>query len=101
MDAITITAPQQVTQRTIPALERQIDDAVAGRPAFVDVALGQVQVIDSAALNWLLAVQARLDTLGSRLRLASPSPIVADVLAATRLDTRFPVHGEGGPHGRG
>lgn len=86
-----INAPQQVSQKTIPALERMVDDGIAQRPAFLDVNFSAVHVIDSIGLNWLLSVQSRLNSLGIQLRISEPSPIVADILLATRLDTRFPV----------
>lgn len=89
MHAIPINAPEQLIQRTIPLLERQIDDAIAAKPLTVDLVMAGVQIIDSAGLNWLLGVQARLDALGIRLRLTTPAPIVCDILLATRLDARF------------
>jgi anti-anti-sigma regulatory factor len=110
METAPIIAPQQIVQRTIPALELHVDDAVAAKPAVVDMILAGVLIIDSAGLNWLLAVQSRLETLGLRLRLLDPPPIISDVLLATRLDSRFTIavtgasenhgHGSGGDHGR-
>jgi len=91
MQSTTITAAQQIVQRTIPTLERRIDDVIAGKPAFVDLDVAHVQIIDSAGLNWLLSLQGRLETLGSKLRLPDPSPIMADALLATRLDTRLSI----------
>lgn len=110
IDTVPIIASQQMVQRTIPPLERQIDDALAAKPAVIDVVLSGVLLTDSAGLNWLLAVQSRLETMGIRMRLVDPSPIMADVLLATRLDSRFTVevsgasgsqgNGNGGDHGR-
>jgi anti-anti-sigma factor len=91
MTSVSITAAQQVTQRTLPALERRLDEVLAAKPDVVDVLLAAVQIVDSAGLNWLLSIQSRLETLGARLRLVDPSPIMADVLLATRLDARFTV----------
>ena len=96
-------AAQQVIQRTLPALERRLDEVLAGKPEVVDLGLSAVQVIDSSGLNWLLSIQSRLETLGIRMRLVDPSPIMADVLLATRLDARFTVevtapHGSGNGH---
>jgi anti-anti-sigma factor len=87
----TILAAQQVVQRTLPTLERRIDDVIAAKPPFVDIDVSHVQIIDSIGLNWLLSLQSRLETLGSKLRLLDPSPIMADVLLATRLDSRLTV----------
>lgn len=98
-----IVAPQQVVQRSIPTLERQVDDAVAARPQAIDLVVSAVQVVDSAGLNWVLALPQRLETLNIRLRLVNPSSIMADALMATRLDARFTIQTnaqEGGAHGR-
>ena len=108
METVPIIASQQIIQRTIPAMERKVDEAITGKPGVVDMVLSAVQIVDSAGLNWLLAVQTRLETTGIRMRLVDPSPIMADVLLATRLDSRFKVevtgeghkNGNGGDHGR-
>jgi anti-anti-sigma factor len=106
MQDFSIIAAQQVIQRTLPALERRLDEILAGKPAVVDVVLSAVQIVDSAGLNWLLSIQGRLETLGVRMRLVDPSPIMADVLLSTRLDARFTVEvtggaGAGNGHGPG
>ena len=108
METVPIIASQQITQRTIPTMDRKVDEAITGKPGVVDMILSSVQIVDSAGLNWLLAVQTRLETMGIRMRLLDPSPIIADVLLATRLDSRFTVevtgdghkNGSGGDHGR-
>lgn len=86
-----IPLPQQVLQRTLPTLERKVDDAIDTKPDVVDFVTANVQMIDSAGLNWLLGVLGRLDTLKIKMRIIDPSPIMADVLQATRLDSRFAV----------
>ena len=91
LQAISVMAGQQVVQRTTPAQERLLDEAIGQKPGAIDLVLSQVQIIDSAGLNWLLSIQGRLQTLGIGLRLADPSPIMADALLATRLDARFTV----------
>lgn len=91
MHAATIAAAQQFIQRTLPTLERRVDESIAEKPEAIDLLLSSVQIVDSAALNWLLSVAGRLETLGIRLRLVDPSPLVGDVLLATRLDSRFTV----------
>jgi anti-anti-sigma factor len=72
-------------------LERQLDDAIARRATSVDLVLTSVQVIDSAGLIWLLSAKSRLDVAGIGFKLVEPSAIVADILVATRLDTRFTI----------
>jgi anti-anti-sigma factor len=91
MQAVPIAVAQQMLARTLPLLERKVDDAIAGKPATVDLVVSNVEIIDSAGLNWILAVQARLEGLGIKLRLVDPSLIMADVLLATRLDSRLVV----------
>jgi anti-anti-sigma factor len=104
MQAVSVRAPQQVVQRSIPLLERQIDELIAGRPQALELDLSQLQVIDSTGLNWLLSQLARLESLNVCLVLSEPSPLLMDVLVATRLDTRFRIQSSaaaGGDHGRG
>ncbi len=87
-----IAAPQFITQRTLGNLERLMEQAIAEKPDVIDMALGNVQGIDSAGLGWLVGVQERLSGLGMKLRLADPTELIQDILMATRLDTRFAVH---------
>jgi anti-anti-sigma factor len=86
-----IPAAQQVVQRNLPALERRLDDAISSKPTIIDFAMSSVQVIDSASLDWLLAVATRLETAGIKMRLLDPSAVMADALLATRLDSRFVI----------
>ena len=101
IQAVSIAAAQQVLARTLPLLERKVDEAIAGKPPFVDLVVSNVQIIDSAGLNWILAVQARLEGMGIKLRLVDPSPIMDDVLLATRLDSRLLVERTAGAAGAG
>src|SRR5258708_4729659 len=89
--AVSVAAAQQVVSRTIPLLERKFDDIMAAKPEVVELSLSAVQIVDSAGLNWLISLQARLESLGTRLRLVELSPVMADVLLATRLEARFGV----------
>ena len=91
MQSVHVPVAQQVLQRTLATLERRIDEAVAGKPEAVDLMMSNVQLVDSAALNWLLAIRMRLETMGIQLRIVNPSPVMKDVLLATRLDTRLTV----------
>ena len=87
----TVVAAQQLVSRTIPLLERKFDDVLAAKPEAVDLVLSAVQIVDSAGLNWLLSLQARLESLGTRLRLVDLSPVMGDALLATRLESRLGV----------
>src|ERR1035437_5110269 len=93
---VPITPPQQISQRTLTQLERQLDDAIARRATALEILLAGVQVIDSAGLNWLLTVKSRLEVAGIELVLVEPSAIVSDILMATRLDERFTIRQAGG-----
>lgn len=95
--SVPIIVPQQIVQRTIPPMELRVDEAIAGKPAVIDMILSNVLLIDSAGLNWLLSVQSRLETMGIHMRLLDPSPIMADVLLVTRLDSRFAIAATGMP----
>src|SRR5262249_32860753 len=101
MQSIPIMAAQQVIQRTIPTLERRVDEVVVSKPEAIDFVMSSVQIVDSAGLNWLLAVQSRLETLGIHMRLVDLSPIMSDVLRATRLESRFTVGQSGAANGNG
>ena len=54
---------------------RKMDDAIAAKPECIDLVMSNVQVIDSAGLNWILTVQTRLEQTGTKLRNRQPSPI--------------------------
>ncbi len=89
--AVTIVAPQQITQRTMNGLDRQLDDAITQRVGVVELNVAGTQIIDSAGLNWLLNAQSRLAATQIRLQLVEVPAIVQDVLLATRLDSRLTV----------
>ena len=89
--SVQITLPQQITVRTLPLLERQVDDAIGQRAGVVEMLAGGVQVADSAGVNWLLTARARGGGAGGGLKLVDPSAVLLDILLATRLDSRFVV----------
>jgi anti-anti-sigma factor len=89
--AVTIIAPQQISQRTINGIDRQLDDAITQRVGVVDLNVSATQIIDSAGLNWLLNAQSRLAATNMRLQLVGVPAILQDVLLATRLDSRLTV----------
>ncbi len=86
-----ITPPQNLAQPALVALEHQIDQAMLTRMETVAIDLSELQSIDSASLNWLLAAQNRLASQAIQMVLLEPSPLCLDVLTATRLDHRFKV----------
>jgi len=91
MHTVTIVIAQQMVQRIIPTLERRVDEAISEKAESVDLTMSAVQIVDSAALNWMLQAQLRLESLGIRFRLMEPSAVMLDVLLATRLDSRLTV----------
>lgn len=90
-NAAVITAPQQISQRTMATLERQVDDAIAQRAAAVHIYLAATQSIDSAGLNWLVNTHNRLTVAEIPLRLVEVPAIISDIFLATRLDTRLTI----------
>jgi len=91
MQSVRVALAQQVLQRNLATLERRIDEVIAAKPEAVDLVMSNVQLIDSASLNWMLAMRIRLETAGIQLRIVNPSPVMQDVLLATRLDSRLTV----------
>ncbi len=89
--AMTIVAPQQISQRTINGIDRQLDDAITQRVGVVELNVAATQIIDSAGLNWLLSAQSRLGATEIRLQLVQVPAIVQDVLTATRLESRLTI----------
>src|SRR4051812_47179927 len=83
--ALQIALAQQISVRTIPLLERQLDDAFAQRASSVELIAGSVQVVDSAGLNWLLNAKTRVEALGASFKINDPSPVLIDAFTATRL----------------
>jgi anti-sigma B factor antagonist len=75
----------------LPAVQRDIDAAVADGRIRIVLDLGQVPFIDSSGLELLLATARRLRTAGGRLRLLNPNPLCSEILAATRLDGEIEV----------
>ncbi|HUO07370.1 MAG TPA: STAS domain-containing protein [Phycisphaerae bacterium] len=89
--AALIDAPQQISQRTVNGIDRDLDEAITQRAPNVALNLSATQIIDSAGLNWLLNAQSRLAASNITLHLVAVPPIVVDILLATRLDSRFTV----------
>jgi len=58
----------------------------------VVLALTQVNYVSSAGLGELVRLTGRANSQNARLALAQPSPFVAGVFKATRLDKWFEVH---------
>jgi anti-anti-sigma factor len=89
--AVTIVAPQQITQRTVNGIDRQLDDAITQRVGVVELNLGGTQIIDSTGLTWLLNAHSRLAATQIRMQLVEVPAVIEDVLMATRLDGRLTI----------
>ena len=89
--AILITAPPQFNARALGLLDRQVDDAISQHFLFVDLDMSAVEMVDSAALNWLLTTQDRFNASEICLRLIRARALVTDIFLATRLEGRFTV----------
>jgi anti-sigma B factor antagonist len=53
--------------------------------------LSRVQLVDSDGLDWLLDAADQITHNGGTLKLAGPSPLVADILRLTGVGSRFEI----------
>ena len=86
-----VPLPEAFNQAALGAIDRQIDTAIASNPETLTIEMSLIQAVDSAALNWLLAVQTRLAGLGIQMVIHNPSALATDVLVATRMEHRFQI----------
>ncbi|MBZ9558809.1 MULTISPECIES: STAS domain-containing protein [unclassified Modicisalibacter] len=98
MEAQTTTprdwqAPAALTIYDVAALERDIGslDPAAGDWR-VDVSA--VRELDGAGIQWLLALQARLESIGRRLTLTGGNALVSECLACLGVSHRLSAPGE-------
>jgi anti-anti-sigma factor len=87
--ATVITAPVQLHQQALEALDHQIVQALLRRPAALALDCAEVQTVDSASLNWMLAVQNRVTLQNITFSIRNASPLLRDVFKATRLDKKL------------
>ncbi len=102
-DAVTITIEQRdgvsilrlegdLTSQS--NLKANLEPLVDRRSNRIVLDLSRVPMISSGSLTDLMEMTARANSRGSRLVLLSPSPFVEGVLATTKLDKYFDVHGD-------
>ena len=91
LDGHIVPLPESFNQAALGAIDRQIDTAIAGNPTVLTIDMSLIQSVDSAALNWLLAVQTRLAGLGIQMVVHNPSALARDVFIATRMEHRFQI----------
>ncbi len=53
--------------------------------------LSRLQLVDSDGLNWLLDAADEISHNGGTLKLAAPTPLVADILRLTEVGDRFEI----------
>ncbi len=68
-----------------------IGELVVGENAKVAIDLSDLQVVDSSGLSGLINLVTRARLSRGLVVLVAPSPFVAGVLQATRLDTWFDI----------
>ncbi|WP_411080184.1 STAS domain-containing protein [Streptomyces sp. cmx-18-6] len=86
--ALVLTVSGDLDIDSVPPLGRALDSAVADGAGPVVVDLSGVGFADSTTVNVLLQGQS---SLGSRLRLASPSPFMQRLIGMIGLDSALPV----------
>lgn len=80
-----------MTEATL--LGRQLDDLVQIPGSVVVLDIEHLDFICSSGLGALIQAQAKARQYESRMRLASPRPMVMRLLETTRLTNLFPVYG--------
>jgi anti-sigma B factor antagonist len=84
---------RQNSQAVSEQLFRLVDEL--GRRKLL-VNFGDVEYLDSLALNVLITLNRKLRDLGGRLTLCNMSPTVYEVFATTKLNKLFTIEGETG-----
>jgi anti-sigma B factor antagonist len=88
---VTIIVTGELDLATCPQLADALDGVVDGRHGSVAVDLSGVTFLDSTALTVLITFRQRLQSLGRRLVLDQPSPVVVRVLTISGLLETFSV----------
>ncbi len=81
-----------LTAENLPALQTRVEEARKAGASRVVLDLGRVAYFDSAGLEYLCDLAARLREEGGSLRLAGPNDLCRETLALTGIDARIPVH---------
>ena len=82
-----------VTGRFTFQLFREFSDAyqnIGDKPTLVDVDLGAVDYVDSAALGMLLSMSGHFED-GTDIRLSKPNSTVRKILEIARFDKTFDI----------
>lgn len=84
-----LNSPPFLVENSLGALDHQIVQAMLQKPVALALDCSAIQAVDSAGLNWLLAVQSRLTMQSIAFFIQAPSPILTSIFLATRLDQRL------------
>ena len=84
-----LIAPPFLVEAALGSLDHQIVQAMLQKPVALALDCSGIQGVDSAGLNWLLAVQSRLAMQSIAFFVQAPSAILISIFLATRLDQRL------------
>lgn len=84
-----LNAPTVLNESILGSLDHQIVQAMLLKPTTIAFDGTPVQSVDSATLNWLLAVQSRLAMQNINFIIQNSSAYLHSVFIATRLDNRL------------
>jgi len=90
--AVILNLKGELTADTLGAFQQAVDRQLEGKEV-IDIVLNleEVPFVDSAALEYLLDLQDRLNERLGRVRFVKCDENVAKILEITRLDTVFEV----------
>lgn len=89
-----ITGACPLSSETAAALAEALSECLSdGQPKAV-LELQHVPHIDSAGLEALVDLQDQFEQRAGWLKLAAPTPLCRDILAATGVTNRFEIHRE-------
>lgn len=91
--AATVFLPRgRITETEAYEIERELAAVLAEGEARIVVDLAEVSYVTSSFLGALMAAMQETRDAGGFVRLAAPQPLVAEVLATTKLDKLLAVY---------
>jgi anti-sigma B factor antagonist len=91
----TVVAPATaVTHENCERLESALREGGNGHRTKIILDCRSVSLMDSAALELLVGMQAQLEELGGGLKIANLNDVCKDILLVTRLQNVFQVYGD-------
>lgn len=92
-----ITLSQPLVEDRLDPVRKALEECLAAGETRLVLDLRGVSAIDSCGLEFFLDMRDALAGRGGSLRLVNPPPLIADVLAATRLRHEFEIVCEAEP----